>query len=134
MPFGVVLIADDEPMVRQYLRSILSAAGWQTIEAANGKEGLASVQDAAGRLDAIVSDIQMPGGDGINFVRAIGECFPRIPCILISGVVLIDPAVNVRFLRKPFTPAQLLETLRSAMADAPRVMKAAGEHRDIHGD
>lgn len=120
----IVLVVDDERMVREYVKSILLTNGFQTVEAANGKEALAVVQQTEGRLDAIVSDIQMPKLDGISFVREVRERYPRIPCILISGVVQLDSTANLHFLRKPFLPAQLLNVLRRAIAEAPRVMGA----------
>lgn len=123
MLFSVVLVADDEPMLRNYLSSILHSKGFQVIEAAGGREGLELVERTDGRLDAIVSDVQMPDGDGITFVGAVRERYPRIPCILISGVVRLDSTVDARFLQKPFSPAQLLEELQCAMDEGPRALE-----------
>ena len=115
MLFGLILLVDDDPMVRRYLKSLLVSKGLRTVEASDGDEGLTIVHQLDGRLDAIVSDIQMPKRDGISLARAVKAEYPRVALILISGMEQPDSSDDLLFLRKPFLPAQFIEALECAI-------------------
>jgi CheY-like chemotaxis protein len=64
-----ILVVDDEPDIRRALRRLLESRGFTVVEAANAAEGF--VQAAAGGIDAILCDIVMPGGSGLEFYDAL---------------------------------------------------------------
>jgi DNA-binding NtrC family response regulator len=108
----LALIVDDEPGIREYVGAILHCAGFETVEARGGTEGFRIVQELSGRLDLIVSDIQMPDGDGISLAYSVAALYPGIRCLLISGRRRPELKANMEFLQKPFLPAQFLQAIR----------------------
>ena len=113
----ISLVVDDEPAVRRYITSILQGEHFETVEVANGRHGLEIVRMFGGDVDLIVADIQMPGGDGLTFARAVKESFPSIPVILISAGAAPDTEFD-GFIQKPFRPRALVSAVRNAVAHA----------------
>jgi CheY-like chemotaxis protein len=114
----VSIVVDDEPSVRKYISAILRREHFETVEAGDGAHGLRIVQELGAEVALIVSDIEMPNGNGVTFARAVSAAFPSVPIILVSGCG--KPVPEFRFLRKPFQPSALLETVRKLVADTPR--------------
>src|SRR5579862_7175907 len=79
-----ILIVDDNPAVRHYLRAILEQqTSWQVCgEARTGAEALRRVQDAS--PDLIVLDYQMPDLNGVDIARQICDLFPKIPILMVT--------------------------------------------------
>ncbi|MCD8047747.1 MAG: response regulator [Clostridiales bacterium] len=69
---GVILVADDEPKIRQLLRILLGNRGYQVIEAANGRDAIRMAEDHP-ELDLILLDIMMPELSGLEACRRIRE-------------------------------------------------------------
>jgi CheY-like chemotaxis protein len=65
-------------------------------------------------VDLIVSDIQMPNGDGLSFAKAVKKSFLAVPVILVSGNG--QPDARFEFLKKPFLPATLVSAVRKLFA------------------
>jgi len=107
----ISLVVDDEPPVRTLIANILRIEQFQTLEAGDGSHAFQIVQDLAGGLDLIVSDIQMPNGDGLSLARAVKNSFPAVPVILVSGNS--KPAEGFEFVKKPFLPSTLVSVVRS---------------------
>ena len=78
-----ILVIDDEEPVRMMLRRSLTKAGYETSEAANGKEAL-SIQEK-NPADLIITDIIMPEMEGIDTIMTFRENYPRVKIIAISG-------------------------------------------------
>jgi len=117
-PCKTALVIDDEVAIRTLLASVLTKRGFQAFTAANGKEALDLVRALRGRVDLVVSDVQMPDGDGIWLVSALRLEYPEIMCILMSA---FDPPEAVRdtpFLPKPFPLSDLLQLVSQVMEDA----------------
>ncbi len=118
-----VLIVDDAGGMRAYLRIILSSAGFDCIEAADGAEGFDAV--LKGNIDLVVTDLDMPVMDGFALVSAISllpAARGRPPVIVVSG--LLDETLAERrpelrsataLLAKPVQPADLLKAVARAM-------------------
>ena len=106
----VSLVVDDEPSVRRYMITILQREDFRTLEAGDGAHALKIVQELDGRVDLIVSDIQMPNGDGLSFVQAVRRSFPTAPVILVSGNA--KPDADFDFVEKPFLPSTLVSVVR----------------------
>jgi two-component system, chemotaxis family, chemotaxis protein CheY len=113
-----VLIVDDSSVMRKIVERSLRQAGLdlgEVLEASNGVEGLAEVQK--GKLDLILSDINMPSMDGIEFVKSLAgiELAKGVPVIMITTegsearVVEALTAGAKGYIRKPFTAEQVKE-------------------------
>ena len=96
--------------MRRYVSTILQREDFQTLEAEDGAHALQIVNELAGGVDLIVSDIQMPNGDGLSLADAVGKSFPDVPVILVSGNR--KPDADYEFVQKPFLPATLLKAVR----------------------
>ena len=75
-------------------------------------------------VDLIVSDIQMPGGDGVSFAHSVRELFADVPVILVSGSAQPPGAEEFEFVEKPFAPAELLQAVRRVMIQRPGTVQA----------
>jgi len=122
---GVVLLVEDEPAVREVLRRGLLSAGFKVLVAGNAEQALQQCRGADGQIDAMVSDIVMPGRSGPELARAVGEQFPRIRILLMSGhaaKVLTEHEApsSATILQKPFSGRQLADRLRELLRDTPR--------------
>jgi two-component system cell cycle sensor histidine kinase/response regulator CckA len=110
----VSLVVDDEPAVRKYVSTILRLENFETLEAGDGTHALCLVRELDGDVDLIVSDIQMPNGDGLILAHAIKSSFPAVPVILVSGNG--KPDSGFEFVQKPFLPSTLIEAVRRLLA------------------
>lgn len=114
-----VLVVDDEPPIRRFLRTSLSAEGYQVTEAEDGKSALAILKRNA--MDLLVLDLGLPGMDGFEVIRALRESRSTIPIIVLS--VRTDEAGKVRaldmgaddYVTKPFGMDELLARARTAL-------------------
>ncbi len=80
-----IVVADDEAGVRGFLRLVLESAGYQVLEAPNGKLALQEAQ--AGRVDLVITDLVMPEQEGIETIRALRRDVPGVGIIAISGAL-----------------------------------------------
>lgn len=78
-----VLIADDEAGVRSFARTVLEQAGYDIVEAADGKEALREF--AKQRVDLLITDIVMPEKEGLETIQSIRRGYPATPILAISG-------------------------------------------------
>jgi two-component system cell cycle sensor histidine kinase/response regulator CckA len=108
----ISLIVDDEPAIRSYIRAILERESFEAVEAGSGKHGLEILEDLGNEVDLIVSDINLPEGDGLSFARSAAEAFPRVPIVLVSGYVGSNEVLPFEFVEKPFSPTTLLRAVR----------------------
>ena len=113
-----VLVIEDEPQMRRFLKASLEAHDYRLVEAVTAREGLAQ---AAGRnTDAILLDLGLPDLDGIELTRRLRE-WSRIPVIVISArgreqdkIAALDAGAD-DYLTKPFGLGELLARLRVAL-------------------
>jgi CheY-like chemotaxis protein len=114
----VVLVVDDEPLLRASIRAILEDNGYAVKEAANGHDAL-QLLDADG-IDAVLTDIEMPGGlNGLDLVKLIRAMWPSMHLIVMSGRTLPKPdelPAHTRMLTKPFSLERLVGIMRSTEA------------------
>jgi two-component system cell cycle sensor histidine kinase/response regulator CckA len=121
---GVVLIVDDEAMVRHVARSILVRAGYEVIEAADGIEAIELAEANAARVSLVVLDLSMPRMGGREAFAELRGRYPHLPVLLMSGYPEAEACVGFRrrdlagFLQKPFRA----ETLRKAVEEIVPVL------------
>ena len=108
-----VMVVDDEPMVRQFVMSVLSSSGYQVLDAESPAQAL-RVLDANPDLDLVVTDVVMPGGNGWDLAEVIQSRKPDLPVLFISGYDPPDGRTvpKASFLQKPFRIPELLERVR----------------------
>jgi DNA-binding NtrC family response regulator len=113
-----IIVIDDDEGIRGMLRRALEAAGHDVREASEGARGLALL--AAEDADLVITDIFMPGQDGIELARHMRKEFPKVKLIAMSGggsTGQIDLREDmrmfgaVRSLAKPFSRADLVKTV-----------------------
>ena len=115
MPQRISLVVDDDPSIRMFMAAVLQQEQFDTLQAEDGIEALEMLRTIDGSIDLIVSDIQMPRGDGLSFARAVRALFPSIPIILVSGYVRPEDAFE--FIEKPFSAAELASTVRKVVCE-----------------
>jgi CheY-like chemotaxis protein len=119
----VVLVVEDDFLIRIGAVEMIEAAGFDVVEAANGDEAIEILEV---RLDITVvfTDIQMPGTmDGLKLAAAIRGRWPPIKIVATSGVVDVrgvDLPEGGRFLLKPYSSAEIVGTLRELTGAEPR--------------
>jgi two-component system KDP operon response regulator KdpE len=113
-----VLVVDDEPAIRRFLRVSLSAHGYAVFEASDGQAALSAV--VANRPDLIILDLGLPDLDGIEVTRLLRE-WTHIPIIILSvrgqeadKVTALDAGAD-DYLTKPFSTGELLARIRVAL-------------------
>jgi len=112
----MILVVDDDTIIRTYIKSILQHAGGQVIEAGDGVEALELFRAWQHRIDLVITDIRMPRMTGTELARLIRSACPAIPLIFVSGEArslgLNDPENGFSFAEKPFAPRTLLDATR----------------------
>jgi two-component system KDP operon response regulator KdpE len=120
-PGPVVLVVEDEPQMRRFLRASLGADGYRVLEAWTVADGIRQVTGE--RPDIILLDLGLPDGDGLDLVRRVREWSP-VPIIVLSArgreedkVAALDAGAD-DYLPKPFGTKELLARLRVALRHA----------------
>lgn len=116
-----ILVVDDSSMTRKMVTSILSREGYQVDSAGNGLEALERLYQAA--YDLVITDINMPQMDGLEFLRQIRQEAPysRLPVLVLSSnsspeeVQRTLRAGASLYLIKPAPPEKLLESVRALL-------------------
>jgi two-component system KDP operon response regulator KdpE len=127
-PNGVrVLIVDDEPAIRRFLRTTLAAHGYDIFEAADGQSALTAA--AAARPDLIILDLGLPDMDGVQVTHQLRE-WTQIPILIVSvrgqendKIAALDAGAD-DYVTKPFGVGELLARMRVALR---RTVPAAEE-------
>ena len=118
---GHILIADDEPMVRASLSGILRSSGFTCVCVAHGDEVLGHLRCL--EFDAFISDLHMPGNDGLSLIKSVSLHIPGLPILLLTGNPTVETAArSVRlpvaaYLMKPPDLDELNEVLDKAIAE-----------------
>ena len=115
----VVLIVEDEFLLRMDAVDMIAAAGFEVVEAANADEAI-EILESRPDITVVFTDIQMPGSmDGLKLARAVRGRWPPIKIVATSGLVDVgekDLPEGGRFLAKPYLPKELTDVLRELMA------------------
>ena len=118
-----ILIVEDQDDLRGVLRDLLSGSGYAVIEAADGQEGVGTAKSA--RPDLILMDIQLPVLDGYEATRQIkaDPSLAKTPVIAVSSFAMKGDEEKARaagcdhYVTKPYSPLQLLRTIRGVLGE-----------------
>ncbi len=135
-----ILIVDDEPQILDFLRDLFNTAGWDVESADSGTAGIEKLEH--GRYDVILTDLKMPGADGIEVLRTAKNLRLDAEVVLMTGYGTVDSAIEAmragafHYLAKPFKAEEVLNLVDKAHAQRQLkrenlFLKAAsrGEHQ-----
>jgi two-component system, cell cycle sensor histidine kinase and response regulator CckA len=120
---ATILLVDDEAEVRNVATRMLRRMGYHVLEAADGLEGLALLQEHAARITGVLLDLTMPKMDGVAVAEQLRSRHPELPIVVMSGYSEIDTrhrfarATPDKFLQKPFTTSALRQALDEVLGD-----------------
>ena len=114
-----VLVVDDEPAIRRFLRTSLAAQDYLVLEAEDGKSALDMLKRNA--VDVLVLDLGLPGADGFEIIRGLREAGSALPIVVLSSradeggkVKALDLGAD-DYVTKPFGMDELLARIRAAV-------------------
>ncbi|HVY31206.1 MAG TPA: sigma-54 dependent transcriptional regulator [Polyangiaceae bacterium] len=119
---GLVLLVDDDAAIRAVLGSLLKQEGYRVLTAASGGEALALLDKHP--IDAVVTDLRMPGMDGMTLLRRVTQAWPEVPVVVLSAHGTVALAVDAMkggaadFLTKPFERDEVLFVLGKVLRGA----------------
>jgi signal transduction histidine kinase len=123
---GTILIADDEPSVRNVSTRILARADFVVLSAENGQQAVEAFHKNQKVIRAVILDVSMPVLSGEEVVREIRKVDKRVPILLASGYSVAEAELRfgdlqiAAFVQKPFRPRDLLRAVRSAIGEGDK--------------
>ncbi len=131
-----ILIIDDEPGLRRSLSAHLEDLEYDTMEAANGLEGLEALRANRDRVRAVVVDLNMPVMDGYSFIGYASAEAPEIPIIVLSGVGIVEDALSAMrmgawdFITKPLHNLNILDYTLDKAFERARLLKENKQYQE----
>ena len=123
----VVLLVEDEPLVRTLQVDILRDSGFWVVEAQDADEAFEILMRRPD-VKAVLTDVDMPGSiDGFEFARLVAQGWPDVGILVISGKAAPGPGdlpPTAAFIAKPIRPAHLVDQLRNVMEQAGRISQS----------
>lgn len=119
---SVILLVEDDPYARDLMLLVLARGGYTVFGAANGEEAVALSRDYPGRIDALLTDILMPGMDGHELCEIIMGERPGIRILQLSGYpgeTITCGNRELPFLQKPFTSSVLMAKVGDVLNGPP---------------
>jgi CheY-like chemotaxis protein len=120
-PEGAVVIVDDEPIVLRLIEAIFLRRGYRTLAALSADHAWRLLAAHSGPVRLLITDVLMPGADGLEFARAFRERLPGVPVLFIYGSPdhplvrkILDSGEAA--LAKPFLPVDLMSAAESLLA------------------
>ena len=119
---AVILVVEDEAIIRMGAVQMLEDAGFAVVEACNAHEAMEILENRTD-VRAVFTDINMPGRwDGMRLARMVRGRWPPIHLIVTSGLMSPDTddlPPSGRFIRKPYDPAHVVATIRELLGLSP---------------
>ena len=115
----VILVADDEPLVRNLATLLMQKEGYFVLSAADGDEGLELSRKYPGSIELVITDVQMPRLNGSDLCAHLLEERPGIKVLMMSGAdtsEIVRQNANLPFLPKPFNGKALKAKVRAILA------------------
>ena len=120
----IILVVEDEDIVRQMLTRVLGNAGYRTLEARHGEEALQMVTFAYPYLHLVITDVLMPKLDGRALGQRLRERWPELPVLFISGYPALDifhpdeASAFAPFMQKPIDTDELVGVVGRLLAQS----------------
>src|SRR5690348_2644131 len=115
-----ILVADDEQNLRRVLVAMLRRDGHEVVQAASGLEAIERLAD----VDVVITDLRMPGADGMEVLRTAARTFPQVPVIMITAYGSVGQAVEAikagafDYIEKPFEQDSIRVIVDKAIGQA----------------
>lgn len=128
---ATILIVDDELSMREFLKILLEKEGYETLTAADGGEAVTTLRKSD--VDLIISDIRMPGMDGLALLDHAKEADISIPVVLITAYASPEDAVLAMksgaydYITKPFKVDEILSIVSAAIGSTPDTAKSVSK-------
>ena len=119
----VILLADDDPILRNLVNLMLTKEGYVVLAANDGQEVLEIAATFKEPIHLRLTDVQMPRLDGLTLAERVREQWPTIKIIVMSGqltTTLLENNTPDAFLRKPFIPPTLLTCVQRVLTSSYR--------------
>lgn len=118
---AVVLVVEDEVLVREDAADILEHGGFEVLQAGDAEEALALLEERS--ADVLFTDVNLPGEDGLRLARAVHERWPEMGVLITSGRARISPDEmpdDGRFIGKPYLARAVVATVNDLLAGQRR--------------
>lgn len=128
-----VLVVDDEKTIREGMRRILEGEGYTVRTSASGQAAAERIREE--NFDVVITDLKMPGMDGIEVLKTIKILQPDVPVLIITGYSTVETAVETMrqgafdYIAKPFTSELIIGKVRKAVDTCPSVMDNSGTEK-----
>src|SRR5574338_1031307 len=115
-----ILVADDEQTLRRVLAALLRRNGHDVVQAGSGVEAIERLSD----VDVVITDLRMPGADGMEVLRTASRNFPHVPVIMITAYGSVGQAVEAikagafDYIEKPFEQEAIRIIIEKAIGQA----------------
>ena len=115
-----ILIADDDPSVREFLETVLRKEGCRVLTASDGQQAVAAASRQ--KVDVVLLDLRMPGVSGLEALQRLLEVDERVVVIVLTGYGALDTAREAMrlgaydYVTKPFDPAFLEEVIADSLS------------------
>jgi two-component system, cell cycle sensor histidine kinase and response regulator CckA len=119
-----ILIAEDDTAIRKMLSEVLRNAGYQILAAGSGRDAVAAASRHEGKIDLLLTDIVMAGMGGADLYAWLKTERPDLQVLFISGYMSREPLEGA-FLKKPFSPAELLQKVREVLMGGHNSVRSA---------
>ena len=116
-----ILYVDDESLLRDVVSKALKSLNYNPITVSNGEDALDRIQEGGDTLSAIITDLHMPGMDGLALVRVLRQEAPSLPVIVVTGNLEVSVAEQLKAsgvsqtLEKPIRRATIAAALRTVL-------------------
>jgi CheY-like chemotaxis protein len=123
---STILVVDDDPAVREATVNILRHSGYTVLEDISAEMAMERLSQGE-RVSMVLSDIVMPGMNGLDLAKAVQRLRPALPFVFMSGYA--DPGAvaaelgSLRLIRKPFRSTTLIAQIEAALAEAPAAVE-----------
>lgn len=128
-----ILVVDDEPGICELLTTLLESHGYRVYSCYSAKDALAAMERTT--FDAVITDLRMPGMDGLTLIRQLKTRQPETAAIMITGYATVETAVDALrhgaddYVTKPFN----VEELRKVVGRVVRARQLARENKQLQG-
>jgi DNA-binding NtrC family response regulator len=119
-----ILIVDDEPEVLATLADLVRAFGYDVIEASDAESALPVIRGGRS-LDLVITDLRLPGMNGVDLLAEIKRALPAVPVIMLTGHCSVESFIQTQsrgvyeYINKPVRAAELRRIIQMAIASPP---------------